>query len=131
MIYLVDTDVIIDWLLNIPLVIRTLQELEPSGLAISLATYGQLLAGVPNSRNPEASEHAIRAFLRRVRILPLSRPVVERFARLKADLSPRGQLIGDFDTLIAATALHHGLTIVTRNRKDFERVPDLPLHVPS
>lgn len=35
-------------------------------------------------------------------------------------------LIGDIDTLIAATALEHGLTLVTTDR-DFERIPDLRL----
>jgi predicted nucleic acid-binding protein len=86
---LLDTDIIIDWLFNLPLAVRTLHELEPAGLAISLATYGELLAGVPYSRDPEASEQAIRAFLRRVRILPLSRPVIARFARLKAESEGR------------------------------------------
>jgi predicted nucleic acid-binding protein len=36
-------------------------------------------------------------------------------------------LIGDIDTLIAATALHYGLTLVTTD-SDFTRVPDLRLH---
>jgi predicted nucleic acid-binding protein len=88
-------------------------------------------SSVPYSRNPDATQRAIRTFLRGVRILPLTRQVIERFATLKARLAHRGQLIGDFDTLIAATALHHGLTLVTRNRRHFELVPELPLHVPS
>jgi len=37
-------------------------------------------------------------------------------------------MIGDFDILIAATALHHDLTLVTRNRRHFERIPNLALY---
>ncbi|MDQ2810105.1 MAG: type II toxin-antitoxin system VapC family toxin [Chloroflexota bacterium] len=39
-------------------------------------------------------------------------------------------LIGDADTLIAATALHHDLTLVTGNRRHFSRIPNLTLLTP-
>jgi predicted nucleic acid-binding protein len=39
-----------------------------------------------------------------------------------------GQLIGDFDTLIAATALHYDLILTTRNVRHFQRIPELRLH---
>jgi predicted nucleic acid-binding protein len=48
-------------------------------------------------------------------------------AELAADLQRRGQGIGMFDTFLAATARVHGLTMVTRNVRDFERVPDLAI----
>ena len=53
---------------------------------------------------------------------------MQRFARLKADLAHRGRVIGDFDALIAATALHHRLTLVTRNVRHFGRIAELLLH---
>jgi tRNA(fMet)-specific endonuclease VapC len=40
----------------------------------------------------------------------------------------RGRLISDMDLLIAATAMHHNLTLVTRNHRHFERVPNLRLY---
>ena len=46
-------------------------------------------------------------------------------------LRRQGQLIPDLDLLIAATALAHDLTLVTRNRHHFERIPDLRLHSPT
>ena len=46
-------------------------------------------------------------------------------ARIWADLRTRGELIGAHDMLIAATALHHGLAIATRNEREFRRVADL------
>lgn len=56
--------------------------------------------------------------------------IVERYGALRRAMrAPYGQgLIGDIDTLIAATALEYDLTVVTMDR-DFERVPDLKLRV--
>lgn len=46
-------------------------------------------------------------------------------ADIYADLSARGELIGDADILIAATALAHGLGVVTNNEDHFRRIRDL------
>ncbi len=46
-------------------------------------------------------------------------------ARLHADLWMRGQLIGAHDLLIAATAVEHGLGVLTTNRREFDRIPGL------
>jgi tRNA(fMet)-specific endonuclease VapC len=51
-------------------------------------------------------------------------------AVIRGDLKRRGLTIGDFDILIAATALHHDLTLVTRNRRHVSRIPDLQLYSP-
>ena len=48
-----------------------------------------------------------------------------QFAELRAFLRRRGRLIPDMDLLIAATALEHDLTLVTRNHRHFARVPGL------
>jgi tRNA(fMet)-specific endonuclease VapC len=54
-------------------------------------------------------------------VVPFDAPVVARF-----DLLRRQRLkVGTMDLRIAATALHHQLTIVTRNLKDFQRIPGL------
>ena len=94
---------------------------------MSLATYGELLAGVRYSRDPQRTRRAIRQCLRLAEVLPITRRVMQRFADIKAELSHQGQVIGDFDTLIAATALQHQLVLVTRNRRHFGRIPQLLL----
>jgi predicted nucleic acid-binding protein len=129
--YLLDSDTAIDWLNGARYAGPLLRALSAEGterLGVSLATYGELLAGVPYSRDPRAAERSVRQFLRLVEVLPITRAVVQRFARLKADLAHRGQVIGDFDTLIAATVLHHRLTLVTRNVRHFGRIAELSLH---
>ena len=54
------------------------------------------------------------------RILPVTQPIAERLGRLAGERDLKGLTLPVPDGLIAATALEHGLTIVTRNVKDFE-----------
>jgi len=61
-------------------------------------------------------------------VLPLTRTIMKRFARIRGQLRHQGRTVQDPDLLIAATALTHGMTLVTRNLRHFQRVPDLVIH---
>ncbi len=61
----------------------------------------------------------------------LNLPIMEKFAEIRALLRRRGELISDFDILLGATALHHDLTVLTYNKRHFERIPDLKLYPPA
>jgi predicted nucleic acid-binding protein len=91
-------------------------------------TYGEIYEGIYYGRDPAGTERVFRQFLRAVDVLRLTRPIMRRFARVRGDLRRRGQLIGDPDVLIAATALHHDLTLVTGNRAHFRRISELRLY---
>jgi tRNA(fMet)-specific endonuclease VapC len=97
-------------------------------MAISLITYGEVYEGIYYGQNPPQNERIFRQFLRGVTVLPLNRQIMERFARIRGDLRRKGQIIGDPDILIATTALHHHLILVTRNRDHFQRIPGLTLY---
>jgi tRNA(fMet)-specific endonuclease VapC len=58
-------------------------------------------------------------------VLDIDNPIVDRASEIWANLSRAGQSIGDSDPIIAATALHHGLGIATRNVTHFNRIPGL------
>jgi predicted nucleic acid-binding protein len=96
--------------------------------AISLISYGEIFEGIYYGTDPAGDEALFRQFLRGITVLPLNRPIMQRFARIRGDLRRRGELIGDPDILIAATALHHNLTLVTRNVRHFERIAGLSLY---
>ena len=126
--YLVDSDWVIDYLVGKQQAIVLLSALAKEGIAVSLITLGEIYEGIYYGRDPQSSEEGFRKFLRGVTVLPLNRSIMQRFGRIRGDLRRRGLLIGDPDILIAATTMYHDLTLVTRNRKDYERIPALRAH---
>jgi tRNA(fMet)-specific endonuclease VapC len=130
--YLLDTDWIVDVLNGQEKAIKTVLELASSGLAISIITYGELYEGAAFARDPEPALSGLRNFLKGKAILPLTQPIMERFAHIRGSL-PRQirQQIGDLDILIAATCLAYNLTLLTRNIKDFQQIPNLKLYQPT
>jgi tRNA(fMet)-specific endonuclease VapC len=127
MTYLVDSDWVADYLDGRQPAVALLARLVPSGIAISLVTYGEIFEGIYYGLDPQKAEATFHAFLRGVPMLPLNRRVMQRFARIRGELRGRGLLIPDPDLLIAATALHNGLILVSRNRRHFERIADLQI----
>jgi len=128
MTYLVDTDTVADYLNGQLAAITLLQSLRSHGLAISLITYGEIYDGIYDGRNPQAAQRAFRQFLRVVQVLPLNRSIMREFARIRGPLRRQGQIIGDNDIMIAATAIYHHLELVTRNLRHFGRIPNLRIH---
>ncbi len=129
--YLVDSDYMADWLKGRPEAVTVLSALAPEGLAISLITYGEIYEGIYYGSHPRQHERGFLQFLRQADVLPLNKPIMKRFARIRGQLRQTGSMIGQADILIAATALHHNLTVVTRNSRHFERIPNLNLYQPS
>jgi tRNA(fMet)-specific endonuclease VapC len=125
--YLVDTDWVIDYLKGLPKAQTFLASFPAASLSISLITYGEIYDGIYHGRNALQHERIFLHFLQGVKVLPLNRAVMKRFAQLRGQLRQTGQIIGDFDILIAATALYHDLTLMTQNRRHFSRIPTLKL----
>lgn len=105
---LVDTDVFIDHL-------RGARELKPGRHRVhySVITRCELLAGAVGSA-------LVQRLLDPFRELPVDRDVAERAGRIRRETG-----IATPDALIAATAVEHDLTLITRNRRDFEPVKQL------
>lgn len=128
MTYLVDTDIVASWLKGRQEEISLLKRLGPSGLAISLITYGEIYDGIYYGRDPQEHEAVFGQFLQAVTVVPLTESIMQHFARIRGHLRRTGNIIGDTDILIAATAIHHSLILVTRNLRHFRRVPALTLY---
>ena len=62
-------------------------------------------------------------------MLPITRAVAKRRARIRRELRSRKLSVDNraLDIFIAAPALEHRLTLLTRNRKDYQDIPDLTL----
>jgi len=126
--YLVDSDYVADYLGARPHAIQLLSSFAKDDLSISLITFGEIYEGIHFGRDPQKTKEVFRLFLRSVAILPLSQPIMRHFARIRGELRRTGKIIGDFDILIAATAIQHNLMLVTRNIKDYQRIPNLKLY---
>ena len=129
--HLVDSDYLIDALAGIPVALRTLEGLGDDGPAVSIVSHGELFEGAFGAPDPAARLRRIRDLLAGFVTFPLTDPIMEGFGRLRASLRRQGLLIPDLDLLIAATALTHDLTLVTRNRRHFVRIEGLRLDRPS
>jgi tRNA(fMet)-specific endonuclease VapC len=127
--YLVDTDIVADYLLNRPDAVALLDDLQRTGLSISSITYLEIVDGILGNRDPGRARNALRAFLRRVRLLVISRQAAERAAQIRVELRRQKRQTNErsFDILVAATAIEHGLTLVTRNTRDYADIPGVAL----
>jgi len=90
----------------------------------SVLTRYEILRGL-RAKSAVRQELAFDALCRLSQMLPLTEPIAVRAAAIYAYLQLRGELIGDADILIAATALEYGLAIATGNIVHFERIPGL------
>jgi predicted nucleic acid-binding protein len=131
MTYLLDTAWIVGYLHGEPRARALLDELAPRGLAISSATFAQLAEGPYAGLDPERGATDLPGPLGAARILVPTRRIEQHFGQLRGQLRRRGIIIGDPNLLLAVTALHHDLTLVTTNLRDFARVPGLKLHRPT
>jgi len=129
--YLVDSDWVADWLKGKPPAIELLNKISLDGLAISLITYGEIYEGIFSGQDRLRYERVFRQFLRPVPVLPLNRAIMRRFAIIRGQLRQQGRVITDPDLLIAATTIEHRLVLVTRNRRHFDRIPNLQIYEPS
>jgi tRNA(fMet)-specific endonuclease VapC len=123
-IQLIDTSVLID-------VERGALPLEPlvtEGKAISVISVSELLHGVHRADNAPRRlrrEAVVEQILGVVEQVPIDSEVARVHASVWAGLEDSGTIIEAHDLWIAATALTHGLELVTTNARHFERVPGL------
>jgi predicted nucleic acid-binding protein len=92
----------------------------------SILAYGEVIEYLRGSPRYAQHRRALRTLFREIYPHLLTYRIVERYADLRRQLRPPhgAGLIGDVDTLIAATALEHDLTVVTTD-EDFQRVPGI------
>ena len=125
--YLVDSDWTIDYLNGIPRIVQALNGFLPEGVGISIISMAEIHDGIPGNIASEDAEQALSDFLDYVEVVPLDDNICRIFARERRRLRAAGNIIGDFDLLIGSTALRHGLTLLTNNRRHFERMAGLSI----
>ncbi len=125
--YLVDTDWVIHYLNGRADIVNRLRDLRPDGLGLSVIALAELYEGIYYSRDPDKDEQGLNDFLRGVTVLGLDEETSKIFGRERGRLRQSGQIIGDIDLFIAATALQYDQTLLSNNRRHFERIEGLRL----
>jgi tRNA(fMet)-specific endonuclease VapC len=108
-----------------PQVLQRLSRLKNEDVAISSITLSELEYGIQKSSFPEQNKLAVTLFLLPFTILSYDDMAAESYGVIRTDLEKKGIGIGSLDTLIAAHALSHNLTLVTNNEKEFSRIRGL------
>jgi tRNA(fMet)-specific endonuclease VapC len=110
-----------------PVVLRRLQAVPVADVCMSVVTKAELLYGVEVSPRRAQDAAAVAAFLPYVDALDFTNDAAVHYAEIRADLKRRGAMIGANDLFVAAHARAFGLTLVTNNRAEFQRVKGLEI----
>ncbi len=95
--------------------------------AVSDITMFELYAAVDGYSAPEKRLEIIEDFASRLTILHFTTDAARIAGPLRYQLRLKGEMIGAYDLLIAATALSHGLILMTNDTREFRRVNGLRL----
>jgi tRNA(fMet)-specific endonuclease VapC len=125
--YLIDSDWLIDATIGRLPALQLINRLRLSGVSISVISVAELTEGTFRAPEPASALVSLQEFLSTFPTYPITVGIAETFAATRAALRQQGLLIPDMDLLIAATALEHDLTLVTRNQRHFARIPGLQI----
>jgi len=126
--YLVDTNILSEArrLKGHPAIREALAAIEEKDLFLSVITIGEIANGIARM-NSGQHRRELEIWLGQIgqhffdRVLPIDEPIARLWGEITATSANAGQTLHTADGLIAATALHHGLRLLTRNKADFEQ----------
>ena len=110
-----------------PSVAARFARLASGSVGMSLITFGELRYGAEKSKQRVEALDALRRLSELIPVMTPDDTVGERYGALRAQLERAGTPIGNNDLWIAAHALDLGVTLVSNNTREFERVPKLKL----
>ncbi len=125
--YLLDTNICIYVIKRRPESLLGRFNENAAHLAISSITLAELLHGAEMSSMPQRSLAVVEDFCSRLDVQEYGAKAAQHYGQIRADLERRGTPIGVNDIHIAAQARSEGLTLVSNNLREFERVEGLLL----
>jgi tRNA(fMet)-specific endonuclease VapC len=123
--FMLDTNICIYILKNYPSSLRHRFDQVLAHLCISSITLCELSYGTEKSLQRDKSNEELTLFSDRIEVLSFSANAAQHYGQIRAALERAGTPIGIHDLLIGAHARSEGLTLVTNNRREFDRIPGL------
>lgn len=107
--------------------VRKIEELAEQGQALTTTRFNvaELYVGLARSTRPKDDEEAIGTLLCEFEVLEFNDAAARVFGSITGFLQQIGRPAGDMDVLIAATAMVHGHSVITRNARHFKDIPHL------
>jgi len=123
--YVLDTNSVVFFFQGIGRIAERLLETRLAEVALPAIVLYELEVGAARSSSPRKRREQLDALVEVVHILSFGAGEARITARIRSELEKAGTPIGPLDTLVAATALHQGATLVTHNTREFRRVKGL------
>jgi tRNA(fMet)-specific endonuclease VapC len=123
--YMLDTNICIYVIKQRPTPLREQFNRFAEHICISAITLAELYYGLEKSSRRVQNLQAVEELVARLDVLPFSAEAAVHYGQLRAELERAGQPAGSHDILIGAHARSAGLTVVTNNLGEFERMPGL------
>lgn len=125
---LIDTDILSYYLKGIPEVVDSFNAFkqQKGTIFVSRITIIEILGGL-KIKNASKQEAQFRQFIKTQNILEIDEKIGELASEIFAYLHKVGRHSGNYDILIAATALSHQATLCSNNVKDYQNIPNLQL----
>jgi tRNA(fMet)-specific endonuclease VapC len=123
--YLLDTNIVIYVIKRRPVEVLGLFNENAGRMAISSITLSELFHGAEKSDRVAQNLAVVEEFSSLLEVLPYTSRASQHYGAIRAALEKAGRPIGVNDLHIAAHARSEGLTLVTNNLAEFERVPGL------
>ncbi len=126
--YLLDTNICI-YIINSQSekLAKKLKTYDIEQFTVSSVSVAELRYGIAKSQATEKNNLALDQFLLPLKIVNFDNNAAMSYGKLCAKLETKGKPIGPLDTLIAAQALAHELTLITNNTREFSRIDGLKI----
>ena len=123
----VDSDVLINFLRNEPEAVAFINDHKDKELATTTINIFELYRGAYHTRAQRHNLWVVEHLLRKLTVLPFTDLAAKYAGEMYAELAGQGNTLDMRDLFIGVTAMVHGFTIKTNNKKDFSRIEGLQL----
>ena len=123
--YIIDSDTWIEYFHHRSGVGVHIAQVQKHEIFVSEVSIAELTYGALHSKNVQKHMREPEMIKKNFQVLPIIQNWARDYAEIRHALTSKGIIIGDMDILIAVTARHYGLTVVTHNTKHFSKIPGI------